>query len=129
MKKTVLDTSVLIRFWMQQALSKMSSGDVRKGARTLIERMDTNAIVTPVYVECISGTRTDNELKLMREYLREFCIIDEGHVSDADWIETIRSAKRIPKDGKPRQLGDCLINAIARRLNHDVFSHDKRIDG
>jgi len=126
MKRTVLDTSVLISYWMKHALFKKSDTHVRIAARHLIKLQDTNAIVTPVYIECVSGAKTGNELRLMRVFLREFNIIDEWHVSDADWKKACNGAERVPPDGKPRQLGDCLIKAIADRLNHEVFSFDNR---
>jgi hypothetical protein len=30
----------------------------------------------------------------------------------------------VPRNGKPRQLGDCLIRAIAARLKYDVQTVD-----
>lgn len=126
MKRTVLDSSILISYWMKYVLFKKSDSEVRAAARNLINLLDTNAIVTPVYVECVCGSKTGNELRLMRAFLNEFNVIDKGHVSDADWKKARSGAERIPSDGKPRQLGDCLIKAIADRFNYDVLPIDKR---
>jgi predicted nucleic acid-binding protein len=41
-----------------------------------------------------------------------------------DWQEAIRIASRVPRSPAPRQLGDCLIRAIAHRLKYEVFTSD-----
>lgn len=35
-----------------------------------------------------------------------------------DWKKARQIAERVPRNGKPRQLGDCLIRAIAARLKY-----------
>ena len=47
-----------------------------------------------------------------------------GNVTTADWQEAIRIARRVPRNRKPRQLGDCLIRAIANRLRYKVETLD-----
>lgn len=88
------------------------------------ELQDVDAIVTPVCLEMIVGTVTKHELELTRAYLDEFDVLDRGDVRPKDWEEARRIAERIPPDGKPRDLGDCLIRAIANRLKRDVLSLD-----
>lgn len=43
-----------------------------------------------------------------------------------DLDQARRVAERIPRDGKRRQLGDCLIGAMALHLNYDVVTLDRR---
>lgn len=86
---------------------------------------DTDAIVTPIRIEFVAGTRTAHELRLARAYLANFRAIDGGRILAEDWIEAHRIAERVPRDGKPRQLGDCLIAAIAKRLRYDVEAKDR----
>jgi predicted nucleic acid-binding protein len=126
MKRTVLDTNVLISYWRTHDLSKKSAAEVRCAAEKLIGRYDANVITTPVYIECVSGVRTGDELKLMRAFLKMFLVIDGWKISDADWKNACDRAERVPRDGNPRQLGDCLIRAIADRLNYDVQTYDQR---
>ena len=82
------------------------------------------AIVTPIHVEFVAGTRDSSEQELAEAYLAQFDNIDGGKIPKQDWDETLRIAKRIPQNGKPRQLGDCLIRAIANRLKHSVVTPD-----
>jgi hypothetical protein len=85
----------------------------------------TGSIVTPAYIEFVAGTTSAHELRLARAYLAEFEIVDKGRILDQDWIEARRYAERVPRNGKPRQLGDCVIKAIAKRLNYDVDTFDE----
>ncbi len=87
--------------------------------------MHGNAIVTPVVVEFVAGARKSRELELFRAFLACFDVIDRGQILPADWQAARRVAERIPRDGKPRQLGDCLIRAIARRLNYEIDTADQ----
>ena len=128
MKKAILDTSILGTFWKHQGLTKKSAADVRNAAKQLIKSRDTNAIVTPVYLECVAGARTGNELQLMRAFLAEFNVVDAWHVSDDDWEAARSFAERIPHDGKPRHMGDCLIRAIANRISYEVSYIDNRFE-
>jgi hypothetical protein len=94
-------------------------------ARQLIQMHDTNAIVTPVYLEVMAGTRSKKDFQLMRAYLGPFVCIDEQKFLPHDWQEALRLAQRVPRDQRPRDLGDCLIRALANRLNCNVFTLDK----
>jgi len=127
MLKRILDTCVLVEHWRRSrrnASAPLTPANAAGWARHLIALCGTDAIVTPVRVEFIAGTTSGGELQLARSFLGEFHVIDGGHVLDADWQETLRIASRIPRNGRRRQLGDCLIRAIAKRLNHEVYSYD-----
>lgn len=125
----LVDTSILVRFWRQQAsglrLSQITRQGVEEWARRLSSVYRSDAIVTPVYVEFVAGAADSHELKLARDFLSQFEIIDQGRIPPQDWVETRRLAERVPRNRSPRQLGDCLIKAIAKRLKHDVLSHDE----
>jgi predicted nucleic acid-binding protein len=127
MEKEVLDTSVLIRHWRRCRAAMrgpVTPAVVRGWAESLIRQRKTDAIVTPVYVEMLAGATSAEELRLTRAFLEKFRRIDGGRIPEGDWAEAIRLAQRVPRDAKPRQLGDCLIRAIAKRLRYTVFTHD-----
>jgi predicted nucleic acid-binding protein len=123
----VLDTNVLIRHWRRSAhgpLEQLTVKQVRKWATELIAIEECDAIVTPVALELICGARTNHEVRLSQAFLDVFRLIDDGKVTEGDWDEAYRLARRIPRGGRPRQLGDCLIQAIAKRLKFRVRTHD-----
>jgi len=80
--------------------------------------------LTPIYIEFMAGAKSAKDIRLFRSYLSEFVILDDGKVFKTDWDVALQIAERVPPDGKPRQLGDCLIRALARRLNCEVVSKD-----
>ena len=98
--------------------------DAASWGNQLILLEQTNAIVTPVYLEFIAGARSRHELQLTEAYLQTFECVDGGQVLEEDWEEALRLARWIPANSKPRQLGDCLIKAIARRLRYTVRTFD-----
>jgi predicted nucleic acid-binding protein len=128
MPRKIFDTSALIRHWHDsggRSLEGKTAEDAQEWARQLITIHDTNAIVTPVYVEFAAGVRNSAELELTRAFLDEFDVIDRGRITVEDWQETRRLAQRVPPNGKPRHLGDCLIAAIGKRLHYEVIRFDK----
>jgi len=125
----LLDTSVLIAHWRKcegDAPAAPRPDDARRWAKELIKTYGTDVVATPVVVEFLAGVRKRDELMLARAYLEDLRTIDGGNVSAEDWAAARRYAERVPQDGKPRQLGDCLIRAIADRLGYDAYSLDKR---
>ena len=127
MKKRVLDTSVLIKYWRQcrRITQATKTADVVNWAKKLIEMHDSDAIVTPVCVEILAGVASRSELQLTRAYLQQFRCIDNQRITSDDWQNAIRLAQWIPRDSKPRDLGDCLIRAIADRLRYEVLTYDR----
>src|SRR5947209_1207716 len=119
----IFDTSMLIWGWRTfrgRSQGPVDAGDAEERARRLIDFHQADAIVTPARIEFVAGARDSQELKVFRAYLATFHNIDGGRILAEDWSEALRLAEWIPRDGRPRQLGDCLIRAIARRLKHDV---------
>jgi predicted nucleic acid-binding protein len=137
MTKRLLDTQILISYWKMRRSTPLTDDtreDAISWAQDLIKLHDSRAIVTPVYVEMIAGVMSSHELALTRAFLDEFDCVDERDIPPKDWEEAIRLAQRVPgqkgrrkaaKKPRPRKLGDCLIQAIANRLNYDVQSRDK----
>jgi predicted nucleic acid-binding protein len=122
----LLDTSVLIQHWHTKSkspLSQFSEKDAKAWAQELIE-LHGNIIVTPVYIEFIAGTVSQHELKLALAYLENFKVADKGKVLKEDWDQACIKAKRVQRSSKRRHLGDCLIKAIADRLNYVPYSLD-----
>jgi hypothetical protein len=98
---------------------------MRLWSEQLIDLYGSRRIVTPVYIEMISGVTSSDELKLAQAYLTSFEIVDEGKISKADWDEAKNMAQRVASYVGKRQLGDYLIRTIAKRLNHEVLTLDK----
>jgi len=87
-----------------------------------IEQSD--ATVTPVLLEFLCGVVDKRDMILARAFLKQFKAIDDRRILKPDWQEARRLAERVPANGRPRDLGDCLIRTIAQRLNYEVQSLD-----
>lgn len=127
MPRRILDTSVLIRHWHScggGAPSDKTVAEASKWGKDLFEIQRSRAILTPVYIEFVAGTTSQHEQKLARSFLEQFDIVDKGDILKQDWSEARRLAERIPSSRKRRQLGDCLIRAIANRLRYEVLSFE-----
>lgn len=125
--KRYFDTNLLIAHWKRcrkLPLSAYSRIDASTWARKLIELHQTNVILTPVAIEFLCGTMNPHELELSRAYLEEFKILDDGKILESDWQEAKRFAAWVTRDGKRRDLADCLLKAIAQRLGHDPLTGD-----
>jgi predicted nucleic acid-binding protein len=105
-------------------LGESTVRDARRWARELIQIEETDAIVSPVALEMLCGARDAHELRLSVAFIEEFRLADLGRVISEDWKEARRLAVRVPWNGRPRQLGDCLIRAIANRLKLRVKTFD-----
>jgi predicted nucleic acid-binding protein len=127
----ILDTNILILFWRQKRAksrkSTLTENVARRWAKELIDLRRSNAIVSPVAIEFLGGSTNREELKLYRAFIGEFVIVDRGNVPADDWKEARQRAERVPANSRPRQLGDCLIVAIAKRLRLDVDSLDANV--
>jgi predicted nucleic acid-binding protein len=128
--KRVLDTNVLINHWIR-SLGGRRLSDVRRAqavawANRLRELQGSAVILTPIYVEYICGQRNRHELDLARAYLGRFEIADRGNILRQDWDYARRLAERVPRDGLPRQLGDCLIRALCERLHLEYVTFEIR---
>jgi predicted nucleic acid-binding protein len=128
---------------LKKLRSDSRRADAEQLARRLIEIYDTKAIVSPVEIEVLAGVRDPHELKLTEVFLGQFEIIDQRHIPPQDWEQARRIAKRVlrydrdvsRRDRKRRrqanpktelrQLGDCLITAIANRLHYEPITDDK----
>jgi predicted nucleic acid-binding protein len=119
----ILDTNVLINHWCRAFEKDTTPSELKAHAVELIELQGTSGIVSPVLIEFLAGARNSNELKLFRAYLEPFEVLDKGVIPARDWEEAKRFAQWIRRDRK-RDLGDCLIQAIAERLKADVVSSD-----
>jgi len=127
--KKILNTSILINHWGDcggNSPAGHSANEAAQWAARLVELRGIDAIVTPVYLEFVVGMLTAHQLELARAYLARFRIIDGGQVLPEDWVEARRIGERVPRKPRRRQMGDCLIQAIANRLRHDVDTADRR---
>jgi predicted nucleic acid-binding protein len=127
MANRIFDTSHLIHHWKSfPKTTRPTPANLRSWSEKLIALYGTRRIVTPVYVEMVAGVSTAEELKLTKAYLAAFKIADAGKIPKEDWDEAKRMAQRVPPKGGKRQLGDCLVRAIAERLNCEVLTLDLR---
>ena len=58
MARKLLDTSVLIRYWSKcrpEALQRVTVQDASNSGKSLTRLVNTDAIVTPVYLEFVAG--------------------------------------------------------------------------
>jgi|SRR5208337_3058368 len=126
--RRVLDTSILISHWHRcrkaRPFAQINETEAESWALRLIEIERSDAIVTPVLIEFLCGTRDKREMILARAFLKPFKAIDDRRTLERDWQEALRLAERVPANRRRRDLGDCLISAIAQRLNHEVRSLD-----
>ncbi len=132
MAKIVLDTSVLLHWWNERRSrhrGPITADHARAWGNELATIERTTAIVTPVLLEVVGGTTSTAELGLMRAFLEPFECIDEQRITARDWEEARRLAQRVPRDRRPRQLGDCLIRALANRLHYKVRTDDTAFPG
>lgn len=123
----VYDTSVLIAKWRQRCyapIQRYTAKDAVEWARELERIHGASHISTVVEIEFLAGFTNRSEMKLARLFLGHFANADEGRILKADWDKARNLAERIPRDGRPRQLGDCLLAAIARRLTLEVVTLD-----
>jgi predicted nucleic acid-binding protein len=129
-KRTVFDTSVFIHYWrtrVRPGLVRMDSSEnatVAAHAFELSRLTGVDATVTPVVLEFLCGFTSREEMELAKVFLLQFRVIDGGYLLKEDWTEARRIAERVPRSGKPRQLGDCLVRAVANRYNYSVETYD-----
>jgi len=102
-----------------------SPADAKRCAGELIEPFGTDAIVSPVEIEFLAGIVDPHEMDLAEAFLQRFRIIDERRTPPEDWLEARRIAKHVVRNSGRRDLGDCLIAAIADRLHHEVLTKDR----
>ena len=130
MAKRIFDTTYLMLHWKTfPKTTRRTTENMRSWAEKFISQYGSRRIVTPVYIEMVAGVTSSDELKLTHAYLDPFEIVDEGKIPKGDWDEAKRMAQRVAPNGGKRQLGDCLVRAIANRLNCDVLTSDRRFPG
>ena len=82
-------------------------------------------MVTPVEIEFLCGVASSHELRLTQGFLSRFEVIDQGIVLSSDWADARRLAQWIKDESLHRQLGDCFIVAITKRLRLELISLDQ----
>ena len=126
MPKRILDTNRLIdQFHSLRPYATKKAKDASSCADELIDLYETNAIVSPIEIEFIAGVVDRHEMDLTIAFLERFQIVDKRQVMPEDWLEARRIAKHIGPDANRRDFGDCLIVAIANRLNYEVSTNDR----
>lgn len=127
MPRSILDTNVLIEQDRRGRAALMRPArveDCASWARQLIDLRRTNAIVEPIYIDFLCGATSRDELPLYDAFLSQFERVDGGQVLEQDWHRAREIARTIRQLGRRRQLGDCLVRAIADRLRRDVITNE-----
>jgi predicted nucleic acid-binding protein len=124
MATRILDTEVLISHYNKMTKSK-SVEAVKAHARQLIKIQETNWILSPVRIEFLCGALSSEEFRLYAAYLEPFDILDRRNIPSRDWSEAERRANWVKDSHKRRKLGDCLIQAIAKRLHAEIVTRDR----
>lgn len=129
MSRRVLDSNRLINHWRLRESEKGSGETVPEvWADELIRLHRTRLIVSPVYLEFLVHADSSDRVKLYERFLSRFEILDGWEIRSADLTEALRLARWIPRNRrhrKPRQLGDCLIKAIANRFGCEVDTAER----
>ena len=137
MSGRLADTSFLVAFWRDRARKSgfgerlahdntPSRAQVRQWASTFVGRYPDAVIASPVRIEFLAGATNRTELDRYRLFLESLDIVDGGRISIEEWKTAEDLAVRVPRDGQKRQLGDCLIEAIARRHRLETLTSDQR---
>ena len=124
MKRRVLDTNVLVTLWHSGSGRVDSERAAEAVAHGWLAEHPRDAIVTPVRLEFLGGTRSRDELRVAEGFLGLFDLLDGGRVLPEDWHVAERYAKRVPFAPRPRGAIDCLILAICVRLNASLYTFD-----
>lgn len=127
MKTRVVDTNILIEIWHGRwpgGKPVRSEESAVEEAKKWLKKYPGDGILTPIRLEFIGGTRNKDELKLADLFLGEFELLDGSEILPDDWAEAARFARRIRGRGRARDAIDCLIRAICKRINADLYTHD-----
>lgn len=124
MATRILDAEVLISHYNKMTKSRTVEA-VKAHARQLIEIQETNWILSPIRIEFLCGALSSDEFKLYSAYLEPFEVLDKRNIPSHDWSEAERRAKWVKNSRRRRKLGDCLIQAIAKRLHAEIVTKDK----
>ncbi len=81
MKNRVIDTNILIDIWHGRSPSKIrvrSDETAHEAAKAWIKKYPNDAILTPIKLEFLGGTKDKDDLRLADIFLTEFEILDGG---------------------------------------------------
>ncbi len=124
---------MLLSWWRNRrggrTWDRITPAEVTRWAADLIAFYGSNAIVTPIYLEVVGGVTDRRELALTLVFLGRFRCVDERDIPADDWRDAERIARRIPRKRTPRDMGDCVIRAIANRLKYAVHTFDTNFPG
>lgn len=132
MKNRVLDTCILLDIWHGRSPSKIrvrSDAEARSAPKEWLKKYPNDAILTPIRLEFLGGTRDKDDLRLADVFLDEFAVIDHKKVLHQDWDEAERIARRIRDLGRSRGAIDSLVRAICKRINADLYTVDTGMSG
>jgi predicted nucleic acid-binding protein len=127
----VIDTNVLIWLWHGRppATRPVRSEETADAAATAWLRAHPgDAILTPVRLEFLAGTRDKEEQRLADRFLSHFKVLDGGRVLPDDWKRAEHFVRRVRGTGTARQLVDCLLLAICDRLHAELHTRERGLN-
>lgn len=111
------DTSAWVEY------DRATGSAVDRRISDLIERGDDLAVTEPVVMEVLAGARSDERESDLRRMLLRFHLLRFD--ADADFDGAVRIYRRCRAAGvTPRGMVDCLIAAVAWRLDASLLAHD-----
>ena len=126
--RRVIDTNILINHWRRMSQNanwdQVTRVTVHVWADRLIKMESSNLILTPIGIEFLCGFTYHLEMQFAKDFLLKFQFADGGEIRSEDWSNALSLAERIPQNQKRRQLGDCLIASICKRLRLLISTAD-----
>lgn len=117
----LVDTSAWVEY------DRATGSDVDRRLTELIGVDGPVAITEPVLMEVLAGARDDSREKALRNLLQRFELLRFEAASDFDGA--VRIYRRCRVVGiTPRGMVDCMIAAVAWRLNASILAHDVDLD-
>jgi predicted nucleic acid-binding protein len=126
--RRVIDHNVILGIWHGRGpggVKVESERTARQAAANWLREHPGDGIVTPVRLEFMGGTDDRDEQRLGDLFFAQFPLLDGGTVLPGDWELAEQFARRIRGTGRKRDAIDCLILAVCKRLNLDLYTLDK----
>jgi len=111
----LIDTSVWIEYFLKKNVELEQTVD------TLLDNVQI-ATAAIIQAELIQGSRSEKEVKYLKEYFKPLHWIES---SDIHWQEAGELSLKLRQSGKRINLTDCYIASLAKSASASIFSLDK----
>lgn len=117
----LVDTSAWVEFL------RATGSDVHHAVRDLLHVGDAPATTDPVLMELLSGARTEERADELRRFLLGLSHVTVSAPGDYEVAAELYRRCRLA-GSTPRALTDCLIAAVALRVDAQVLHRDRDFD-